>query len=386
MLRRLPLGFAGVFAAAIAIAACSSSTATQTISVGPNFPSQTLYAANVTQNAVNIYATGSPNPKSTGGPLYQIGGSSTSIAGPQYLAFDSTSDLWLTNWLSSTSSGELLEFKALATGNSIPFQSFALGNVRPRGIADLLFTFSGQTASIDVLLVAITDPSQPAAFNSGIEFFNGSTLSSPYLTLAGPATGLNVPSGVAVDQNRNIYAANLQGASVTEYTIPSASPTASPTATPSPTPSPTATPTGATASPSPTPVPTPTPQNLAPVATISGAASGINQPTGIAIDSNNNIYVSDQNSTVCTPNCPAILIFGPGANGAVAPTRFIAGKNTLLVAPTDVKVDKAGNIYVADEATGTGVIYVFAPTASGNVAPTATLNSPGGVIGLGLAP
>lgn len=386
MLRRLPLGFAGVFAAAIAIAACSSPSATQTISVGPNFPSQTLYAADVTQNAVNIYATGSPNPKSTAGPLYQIGGSNTTIAGPQYLTFDSTSDLWLTNWLSSTASGELLEFKSLATGNVIPFQSLPMGNVRPRGIADLLFTFTGVTGGVDVLIVAVTDPSQPPAFNSGLQFFTASAVGAAYLTIAGPATGLNVPSGVAVDANKNIYAANLQGASVTEYTIPSASPTASPTATPSPTPSPTATPTGATASPSPTPAPTATPQNLAPVATISGAVSGINQPTGIAVDSNNNIYVSDQNSTICTPNCPAILIFGPGANGAVAPTRFIAGKNTLLVAPTDVKVDKAGNIYVADEATGTGVVYVFAPTASGNVAPTATLNSPGGVIGLGLAP
>jgi hypothetical protein len=383
MLRRLPLGFAGVFAAAIAIAACSSPDATQTISVGPNFPSQTLYAANVTQNAVNIY---SPGPKSTAGPLYQIGGSNTTIAGPQYLTFDSQSDLWVTNWLSSTFGGEILEFKALATGNVLPFQSFPLGNVRPRGIVDYLYTFTGLTTGIDVLVVAVTDPSQPAAFNSGLQFYTASLLGAPFQTLAGPATGLNVPSGVAVDSKDNVYAANLQGASVTEYTLPSASPTASPTATPTPTPSPTATPTGATASPSPTPAPTPTPVNIAPVATIAGAVSGINQPTGIAIDSNNLIYVSDQDSTVCTPSCPAILVFAPGANGAVAPMRFIAGKNTLLSAPTDVKVDKAGNIYVADEAGGAGVVYVFASTASGNVAPTATLNAPGAVIGLGLTP
>ncbi len=392
MLRRLPLGFAGVFAAAIAIAACSSPDATQTISIGPNFPSQTLYAANVTQNAVNIYATGSPNPKSTAGPLYEIGGSNTTIAGPQYLTFDSQSDLWVTNWLSSTSAGEILEFKALATGNVIPFQSLPLGNIRPRGIVDFLYTFTGLTSSIDVLVVAVTDPSQPAAFNSGLEFYTAAGLGAPYSTIAGPATGLNVPSGVAVDKNNNIYAANLQGASVTEYTLPTASPTASPTATPTASPTPAPTPTGQTASPSPTPAPTPTPANIAPVATIAGAASGINQPTSVAIDTNGLIYVSDQNSTVCTPSCPAILVFAPGANGAVAPTRFIAGKNTLLSAPTDVKVDKAGNIYVADQtvttgvAAGNGVIYVFASTASGNVAPMATLNSPGAVIGLGLAP
>ncbi|MGB6987427.1 MAG: hypothetical protein WBD74_15750 [Candidatus Aquilonibacter sp.] len=383
MFRRFPLGFAGVFAAAIAIAACSSPNATQTISVGPNFPSQTLYAANVTQNAVSIY---SPGAKSTSNPLYQIGGSNTTLAGPQYLTFDSLSDLWVTNWLSSTSVGSILEFKALATGNVLPFQTLSLGTVRPRGITDFLYTFSGAPSATDILVVAVTDPSQPAAFNSGLQFFTASLLTAAYSTLSGPATGLNVPSGVAVDSNKNIYAANLQGASITEYALPTTSPTASPTPTPTASPTPAPTPTGQTPSPSPSPAPTPTPFNEAPIATISGTVSGVHQPTSVAIDGSNNIYVSDQNSTICTPNCPAILIFNAGANGKVAPTRFIAGKNTLLVAPTDVKVDKAGNIYVADEAAGVGVIYVFAPAASGNVAPMATLKSPGAVIGLGLAP
>jgi hypothetical protein len=383
MLRKLPLGFAGVITAAIAIAACSSSNATQAISVGITFPPQTLYAADVTQNAVNIYT---PSPKTTAGPLYQIGGGSTTIAGPQYLAFDSTSDLWVTNWLSSTTAGGILEFKAEATGNVIPYQSLTIGSVRPRGIADFLYTFTGTTTSTDVLAVTIVDPSQPAGFNSGIQFYTASLLTTAYETIAGPATGLNVPSGIAADSKANLYVSNLQGASVEVFALPSASPTASPTASPSPSPSPTVTPSGATPSPTPTAVPTPTPLNIAPIATISGAGSGINQPTGIALDTNGNIYVSDQASSVCTPNCPAILIFAPGSNGASAPTKSIAGSNTGLVAPTDVKVDKNFNIYVADEKAGTGVVYVFAAGATGNVAPTATLNAMGALIGLGLTP
>jgi hypothetical protein len=81
-------------------------------------------------------------------------------------------------------------------------------------------------------------------------------------------------------------------------------------------------------------------------------------------------------------------MFSPGANGAVPAKYFIGGKNTLLTAPTDVKVDNYGYVYVADEASGSGVIYVFAPiaTANGNVAPVSTLKSPGAVIGLGLTP
>lgn len=390
MLRRLTLGFAGVITAAIAIAACSSPNATQTISVGPNFPSQTLYAADVTQNAVNIYATGSPIPKSTGGPLYQIGGGSTGMAGPQYLAFDSMGNLWVTNWLSSVSAGEILEFKALATGNVIPYQTFALGGVRPRGIADTLYTFSGTTTSTDVLAMAVVDPSQSAGFNSGVQFYTAALLTTAYQTIAGPATGLNVPSGVAFDTqkpNANLYVANLQGASVEVFAIPSASPVPSPTATPTASPTPSPTPTGATATPIPTVAPTPTPLNIAPVATISGGASGIGQPTGLALDLSGNIYVADQASTVCTPSCPAILIFPPMTNGAIAlPPKSISGTNTGLTAPTDVKVDKSGNIYVADEKAGVGVVYIFAAGATGNVAPAATLNATGALIGLALTP
>jgi hypothetical protein len=235
MLRRLTLGFAGVITAAIAIAACSSSNATQSISVGPNFPTQTLYAADVTQNAVNIY---SPGPKSTAGPLYQIGGGSTTIAGPQYLTFDSLSDLWVTNWLSSTTAGEILEFKAEATGNVLPYQSISTGNARPRGIADYLYTFLGTTTSTDVLAVAVVDPGQSVGFNSGIVFYTAALLSTPYETLAGPATTLNVPSGVAVDAKDNIYVTNLQGASVAVFALPSVSPAPSPTATPTASPTP----------------------------------------------------------------------------------------------------------------------------------------------------
>jgi hypothetical protein len=81
-------------------------------------------------------------------------------------------------------------------------------------------------------------------------------------------------------------------------------------------------------------------------------------------------------------------MFSQGANGAATPKYFICGPNTLLTAPTDVKVDNNGYVYVADEASGAGVIYVFAPiaTANGNVAPLSTLKSPGAVIGLGLTP
>lgn len=383
MLRRLTLGFAGVITAAIAIAACSSSDATQSISVGPTFTTQTLYAADVSQNAVNIYT---PSPKSTNGPLYQIGGGNTTLAGPQYIAFDPSSNLWVTNYLASTTEGLLLEFKAQATGNVLPFQTYSLGNIRPRGIASTAYTFANDATATNILAVGIVDPSQSANYTSGIEFYESAAISTPYQVIAGPATGLNVPSGVAFDSKANLYVTNLQAPSVEVFALPTLSPSPSPSASASPTttPSPTPTPVGST----PTPSASATPYDLAPIATISGTITELGQPTGIALDTAGNIYVSDQASGACgaTKKCPAVLIFPAGSSGGVAPAA-IAGSNTLLAAPTDVKVDKNGDIYVADTAGGTGVVYEYAATTKGgNVAPIATLKSPGSIIGLALTP
>jgi hypothetical protein len=381
MLRRLAFGFAGLITAAIAIAACSSKDATQTISVGPSFAPQTIYAANVSQNAINIY----PSPGTTSGPRYEIGGTSTTLAGPQYMAFDSHSNLWVTNWLSSTGTGLLVEFEASATGNVTPYQAYSLGTARPRGIANARLIPYGSTTTSNVLAVAVVDPTQLPGYTSGLQLYSGAALTAPYAYIAGPSTGLDVPSGEAVDSKQNLYVSNLQGASVDVFALaPLASASPSPTSSASPTASPTSSPTPVGATPS--PVPTSTPLDLAPIATVAGTATTLGQPTGLALDASDNIYVSDQASTICGKPCPAILVFAAGSTGSVAPTRSIAGSNTLLAAPTDVKVDSSGNLWVADSAAGAGVIYEFASGASGNVAPTATLKSPGALIGLALAP
>jgi hypothetical protein len=380
MLRRSALGFVFVLLAAVAIVACSSSDATQSISVGPNFAPGTLYLANPSQNALEIYPPGTTGGS---GPKYDIAGSNTSMSGPQSVAFDSAKDAYVTNWDPSTSTGSISEYKTYATGNVLAIGLLSLNSIRPRGIYGFQVIFSGTTTPTDVLAVAAADPTQPSTFVNRILFYEASSLTTAYQILSGPSTGLNVPSGVAVDKNDNIYVANLQGSSVEEFALPTPTPTPKPTATPSPTPTPKPTPTGATASPSPTPSPTASPVNVAPQITLT---NGVGKPTGVALDQAGNIYVSDQASTVCTPACPAVLIFAAGSNGATVP-KAIAGSNTTLNAPTDVKVDSSGKIYVADtSSSGAGTIKVFAPGASGNVAPTATFTSPGTSMGLGILP
>jgi hypothetical protein len=384
MLRRLGTGFVGLICAAVGVAACSSSNATQSLSIGPTFPAGTLYAANATQNALGIYP---PGLTSGSGPKYQLNSTlgSTAMTGPQSVAFDTSNDVFATAWNSSTSVGSIFEFKPYATGNVLYAGLVNLGSTRPRGIYGFQHTFAGATSPSNVFVVALVNPSQPASFSNQLGFYDTSSLSL-YETVAGPLTGLNVPSGLAVDGSQHVFVANLQGRSVEEFSVPTPSPTPTATATPTSTPTPTPTPTGATATPAPTASPTATPVNIAPTATISGASSGIGVPTGVAVDSSGKIYVSDQASTVCSPACPAILIFPAGSNGPVTPTA-IDGSNTGLIAPNDVKVDGSGKIYVSDTTSGgRGVIHVYAPGASGNVAPISSFTSPGSALGLGLLP
>ncbi|MGA8533820.1 MAG: hypothetical protein WB615_06910 [Candidatus Tumulicola sp.] len=368
---RLTIGFV-VLSVAIVVAACSS-YGSASVNVGPNFPSMTLYASNSNQDAVSIYNKGQ---KSGTGPAFEIGGSSTTLNGPQYLAFDSTHNLWITNYNPSTNTALLVEIAALATGNVIPLISAPLPG-RPRGIA----ISAKSKSSTNVNLMIIADVIPTAKYPSELLLFTeGST--TPYQELAGPKPSLNVPGGVALDSENRIYVTNVQGASVDQFILPTPSPT--PSGSPSPTPSPTPTPTGSPSS-SPTPSPTPTPVNIRPSFTIAGPNTGVVTPTGVDVDTNGNIYIADQGQ-LGVNHSAAILVFAkPKTKGLInrPPTRKIQGDLTQLTTPTDVKVNSTlGLLYVADSKT----VLVFPIDAHGNVKPLATYMSPGALTGLGIVP
>jgi hypothetical protein len=368
---KLTIGFI-VLSAAIVVAACSS-YGSASVNVGPNFPPMTLYATNSNQNAVSIYSKGQ---KSGTGPAFEIGGSSTTLNGPQYLAFDSTHNLWITNYNPSTNGALLVEIEALATGNVLPLASTPIAG-RLRGIAISPKSASSKHVSLMIVADVIPTEKYPSQL---LLFTEGST--TPYQSIAGPLPSLKVPGGVALDAKNRIYVTNVQGASVDQFILPTPSPT--PSGSPSPTPSPTPTPTGSPSS-SPTPSPTPTPVNIRPTFTIAGTNTGVVTPTGVDVDSNGNIYISDEGQ-LGVKNSAAILVFAaPKTKGLInaAPIRKIQGNLTQLTTPTDVKVDSTtGVIYVADSKS----VLVFPIGAHGNVAPISTLNSPGAVTGLGIIP
>jgi len=375
MLRRLTLGFAGLALVAV-VAACNSSNTSNLnggLGIGPDFPTSTLYAANSNTNGISIYSA----PLADGDtPKYQIGGSSTLLDGPQYMTFDTgetstalNNSLWVTNYDAGSGASQVLVFKYLATGAVIPLQNFTYAGMgQPRGIAVSATTHFVAVGAVFPSAILPELPSQ-------IQFYTPADSGAvvPFAVITGPATGLNVPSGLLYDGDGNVVVANRQGASVETFAVPTPVPT--PSTSPSPSPSPTA-----SAGPTATPTAIPTPQvdyNEAPLANVSGASTGLANPAGVALDASGNLYVADAGNA-------SIREFAKGATGNVAPIRVISGAATLLQVPLDVRVDANGLIYVSD--SGAQKVFVFAAGATGNVAPTITLPAQAGIVGIGLSP
>jgi hypothetical protein len=106
--------------------------------------------------------------------------------------------------------------------------------------------------------------------------------------------------------------------------------------------------------------------NVAPVRTIVGAATGLNSPVGLAVDTVNNELIVANNGT------PSITVYARTANGNVAPLRTIAGSATSLAGAFGLGLDTVNNELVVPS-QGENSIMVFARTANGNVAPLRTI-------------
>ncbi len=122
-----------------------------------------------------------------------------------------------------------------------------------------------------------------------------------------------------------------------------------------------------------------------PARTISGPQSQLTQIAGLALDPRGNIYV--EMADFGSGDNPAILQFTGGADPTTssAPVTAISGSATRLnrFFLDSLAVDAAGNTYVLDytfPGMQTNYLLRFAPGATGNVAPDATVPSQGGVL------
>jgi hypothetical protein len=111
--------------------------------------------------------------------------------------------------------------------------------------------------------------------------------------------------------------------------------------------------------------------NAIPVRQITGGVTLLNNPYSIAVDSAQNIYVSNTGGA-------SILVFSASATGNAVPTRAITGTNTQLGYSFGIAVDAVGDIFATTEMSGTediSQVLEFAPNANGNALPTRTLTA-----------
>ena len=120
--------------------------------------------------------------------------------------------------------------------------------------------------------------------------------------------------------------------------------------------------------------------NVAPSSTISGNSNGdqtgFNSPSGIALDSSHNIYVTNQGSL--NGGIDSVTVYANGSSGNVAPMATISGSSTQLNVPNGIAIDSIGNIWVANDGSivgGVDSITVYPPGSNGNVAPAMQLSN-----------
>jgi 6-phosphogluconolactonase (cycloisomerase 2 family) len=156
---------------------------------------------------------------------------------------------------------------------------------------------------------------------------------APLRTIAGAHTGLNVPTGLALDARGDVYVANRSGNAITVY-APAAN------------------------------------GNAVPIRTIEGSMTDLNEPTSIAVDAKQSVYVTNLGDR-------SVTSFARGASGDVAPVRIIRGNRAKLTAAFAIAVDRTGTVYVvnSDDKAVTGVL-VFGPHANGDVAPARVIAGP----------
>ena len=242
-----------------------------------------IYVANGSVDEVMTYPAGASGDIA---PAAIISGGNTGLDLPWGVALDSVGNIYVLNQGTAGPSSVTI-YTAGSNGNATPTATISGANTglgRPMGLA--------LDASGKIYVTNWND--------NGITIYppgtNGNV--APTATIAGANTGLDGPVGVALDAAGKMYVTNYHINSITIY------------------------------SPG-------TNGNVAPAATIAGANTGLDGPLGVALDAAGNIYVTNEGDV----GPASVTIYAAGSNGNAAPIATISGANTGLISPSGIAVD-----------------------------------------------
>jgi Lactonase, 7-bladed beta-propeller len=292
-------------------------------------------------NRLSVFArTADSTSDPTTQPLGMIEGSMTALYGVGMLAVDPLrNQVAVTNGLSNSIT--FYDGGAGAPGNvNVPPVRLIAGPAtvlnKPSGIA--LYSDPSPGGSGDQYIAANSNNNSIVTYSATV-----SNNTAPLRTITGYQTGLSQPSGVAIypdpssDPTKDeIFVANRGNDSITGYTRLDYG-------------------------------------NSLPLTTITGAATGLASPCGIAIDAKNQkIFAANSTNN-------SITVYSVGDTGNIAPFSTLAGSSTLLSAPCGIYVDNINNeVIVAN--TGNDSVSVFSSTAfssgTDNVPPLRTITGP----------
>lgn len=257
-------------------------------------------------------------------PVQYIAGSQTGLDDVWAVAVDSARNIYAANYQGGTYHyGSLTVYSAGSNGNTAPiatiYGSSGYAMISPSGIAvdaaGNIYASARASDSVSVYPPGSNGPSAP------IQFIKGS------------ATGLAQPTSLAVDAKGKMFVTDGPLASVTSYAA------------------------GATG-------------NVAPVQTIAGSKTGLGLTDAVAVDRKGRIYVTS--SPAGSPTGCCVDVFAKNATGNVVPLQSISGSNTQIDEPGGIAVDSNDTIYVSNSKTNS--ITVFAAGSNGNVAPVRVIS------------